>query len=173
MAGAAGGVSLETSNFAEQSFNSEVLESQNSAENLRLSMNRYLHNKHQHLVKVSEQLASRNSGHAYFGGVAHLAPGATYDMSHFRSLEDINERTSSAAAAAASSNDVGQLLDPRNSSRHHRRQQMAPLQTSFLYNSDSNLNAAQAVAAAAVAAAGDANNLMPSDGSNKGETKDH
>ena len=40
----------------EESFNTERLESQNSADNLRQSMHRYLANKHQHLKKASEQL---------------------------------------------------------------------------------------------------------------------
>ena len=74
----------------EKSFNSEVLESQSSAENLRQSMQKYLHNKHQHLVKVSEQLLVKKP---YLGhGGSSLAPGATYESSsqHFRSLEDLN-----------------------------------------------------------------------------------
>ena len=40
----------------EESFNTERLESQNSADNLRQSMQRYLATKHQHLKKASEQL---------------------------------------------------------------------------------------------------------------------
>ena len=42
----------------EESFNTERLESQNSADNLRQSMQRYLATKHQHLKKASEQLLS-------------------------------------------------------------------------------------------------------------------
>ena len=48
----------EHKNAGEESFNTEKLESQNSAENLRQSMQRYLHNKNQHLRKVSEKLSS-------------------------------------------------------------------------------------------------------------------
>lgn len=42
----------------DDSFNTERLESQNSADNLRQSMQRYLANKHQHLKKASELLVT-------------------------------------------------------------------------------------------------------------------
>ena len=45
------------SQIEDNSFNTEKLESQNSAENIRQSMQKYLHNKHEHLRRVSEQLA--------------------------------------------------------------------------------------------------------------------
>ena len=48
----------ENGNAGEESFNTEKLESQNSAENIRQSMQRYLHNKNQHLRKESEKLSS-------------------------------------------------------------------------------------------------------------------
>ena len=57
---------------------------------------RYLHDKHQHLVKVSEQLVRK----PYLGSNgSNLAPGATYESqanpsgppaTQFRSLEDLN-----------------------------------------------------------------------------------
>ena len=40
----------------EESFNTERLDSQNSADNLRQSMQRYLATKHQHLKMASEKL---------------------------------------------------------------------------------------------------------------------
>ena len=50
---------FETQNDnGEESFNTEKLESQFSAENIRQSMQKYLHSKHEHLRKESEQLAS-------------------------------------------------------------------------------------------------------------------
>ena len=52
--GAAGGL-------ADCSFNTEVLESQNSAANLRQSMQKYLQSKHDHLKKTSQQLAGIDS----------------------------------------------------------------------------------------------------------------
>jgi hypothetical protein len=45
----------------EDSFNTGKLESQNSAENIRQSMQKYLHSKHEHLRRESEQLASTQS----------------------------------------------------------------------------------------------------------------
>ena len=50
------------SSSADDSFNTERLEDQNSAENLRQSMQKYLHSKQSHLMKVSEQLAMKSSG---------------------------------------------------------------------------------------------------------------
>ena len=48
----------------EDSFNTEKLESQNSAENIRQSMQKYLHNKHEHLRRVSEQLVMNQNSDA-------------------------------------------------------------------------------------------------------------
>ena len=45
----------------EESFNTERLESQNSADNLRQSMQRYLATKHQHLKMASEKLLAKPS----------------------------------------------------------------------------------------------------------------
>lgn len=54
-AGAVGGLLENPDNF-DDSFNTERLESQNSADNLRQSMQRYLASKHQHLKQASENL---------------------------------------------------------------------------------------------------------------------
>lgn len=58
--GASGGVGA-VSGLADCSFNTEVLDSQHSAANLRQSMQKYLQSKHDHLKKTSQQLVSVDS----------------------------------------------------------------------------------------------------------------
>jgi hypothetical protein len=41
--------------YTDESFNSEMLDSQHSAENLRQSMQKYFQSKHEHLKKASQQ----------------------------------------------------------------------------------------------------------------------
>ncbi len=60
-AGVQGAVGGEDPAAANDSFNTERLDSQNSADNLRQSMQRYLANKHQHLKRASEQLVTNRS----------------------------------------------------------------------------------------------------------------
>lgn len=59
----------------DDSFNTERLDEQSSADNIRQSMQRYLHSKQQHLKKVSEQLHQSNS--------AAIGPASKYYVSDY------------------------------------------------------------------------------------------
>ena len=78
------------------SFNSERLEDQNSAENLRVSMQKYLKSKDAHLKSVSERLR-RRAASGESSDYEAIGPASMYDGSAAaRSLEDLPNASASA-----------------------------------------------------------------------------
>lgn len=92
--GAASKLTVRAMPDPDASFNTDRLESLQSAEHIRLSMQRYLADKHEHLKKTSQQLADKTdkaaaapSSFARPGGSS--AVSSSRPTSFVRSLEDL------------------------------------------------------------------------------------
>ena len=94
----------------DDSFNTERLDDQNSAENLRQSMHKYLQSKQSHLKTVSEQLRKQQQASSTrpldeSGAYEAIGPASTYGAGASLSMEDLSssqrEPSSVAGAAAA------------------------------------------------------------------------
>ena len=86
----------------EESFNTERLDSQNSADNLRQSMQRYLATKHQHLKKASEQLLTNRPSE--FRQSLGLPPYQPPPRPPPSLIEDKSANSVAAAASVAGTN---------------------------------------------------------------------
>ena len=86
----------------EESFNTERLDSQSSADNLRQSMQRYLATKHQHLKKASEQLLTNRPSE--FRQTLGLPPYQPPPRPPPSLIEDKSANSVAAAASVAGTN---------------------------------------------------------------------
>ena len=173
-----------SSSSADDSFNTERLEDQNSAENLRQSMQKYLHSKQSHLMKVSEQLALK-SGHS---SIRNSPSGISEGSSVFTSSNKVAANSAAqrvlfpelagTIGPTAKYNAARSLEDLRDSGDAQARFSLPPSQHSagggggellslqtqsslarYLYNSESNLSQLSAAEALSIAATKPASEL--------------
>jgi len=143
---------LNNSGSADSSFNTDRLESLQSAEHIRLSMQKYLQDKHEHLKKTSQLLVDKNS----VNGPNSNTPNISLENTKKKLFEKIaNERDvkSKPALSVSDRSFVRSLEDLRSvdngSVYSHPDLELGPPSlpvnpnlplARFLYSSDSNLS---------------------------------
>lgn len=139
----------------DDSFNTERLDEQSSAQSLRQSMHKYLQSKQQHLKMVSEQLSTNSrtrSGGAWAEATSAIGPNAKYadDQGSVKSLEDEmrgGEETRFSLRSNHSVPPTTGLVSAVRPGPIVSSSEPSPLEK-YLYNSESNLSQLSAAEAA-------------------------
>lgn len=139
---------LKEEDYMEDSFNTDRLDSQNSADNLRQSMQKYLASKHQHLKRVSQQLvANRPTEFRQSLATMSMPGGGGGGLPPYQHPPQVDPTAEVSKGAARSLENL-----PRDEHESHVKrakeelvamnvvQQPVPPMSRFFYSSESNLN---------------------------------